>query len=168
MWKKMWGVPRTRLAHLIPLIHHFYWSTGALNSTPLVSPLRSPPSDPHPTCVGPLAQNRYEGWVGDAKGGAEALTIVERTVFICKEKIKNMNRGQELGCRARQGDFGGGLVEESVWLTFWVVGIQGRQAWWGEAGKERDGGAGLSKAGSKAMEPLGLSKGSPDGQFPPS
>lgn len=78
-----------------------------------------------------------------------------------------MNRGQELGCRARQGDFGGGLVEESVWLTFWVVGIQGRQAWWGEAGKERDGGAGLGKAGSKAMEPLGLSKGSPDGQFPP-
>ena len=86
VWKKMWAVPRTRLAHLIPLIHCFYCSTGALNSIPLVSPPRSPPSDPHPTCVGPLAQNRYEGWVGDAKGGAEALTIVERTVFICKEK----------------------------------------------------------------------------------
>lgn len=50
-------------------------------------------------------------------------------------------------------------MEESVWLTFWVVGIQGRQAWWGEAGKERDGGAGLGKAGSKAMEPLASAKG---------
>ena len=37
-----------------------------------------------------------------------------------------MNPGQELGCRAHQGDFRGGLVEESVWLTFWVIGIQGR------------------------------------------
>ena len=68
---------------LNPLFLLFNWGT---NSIPLVSPPRSPPSDPHPTCVGPLAQNRYEGWVGDAKGGAEALTIVERTVFICKEK----------------------------------------------------------------------------------
>ena len=97
---------------------------------------------------------------GECKGGAGALTIVERTVFICKEKKKkNMNPGQELGCRALRGDFGGGLVEESVWLTFWVVGVQGRQAWWGEAGKERDGGAGFGKAGSKAMEPLASAKG---------
>lgn len=50
------------------------------------------------------------------------------------------------------------IVERTVFI-FWVVGIQGRQAWWGEAGKERDGGAGLGKAGSKAMEPLASAKG---------
>lgn len=79
--------------------------------------------------------------------------------YLQGKKIKNMNPGQELGCRTHQGDFRGGLVEESVWLTFWVIGIQGRQAWWGEAGKERDGSAGLGKAGSKAMEPLASAKG---------
>lgn len=166
MWKKMWGVPRTRLAHLIPLIHCFYCSTGALNSIPLVSPPRSPPSDPHPTCVGPLAQNRYEGWVGDAKGGAGALTIVERTVFICKEKNKEHESRTRAGMQGSSGRlwrWTGGGVSLAHLLGRWrprQAGLVGRS---GEGERWR---CWPWQSWEQGHGTLGLSKGSPDGQFP--
>lgn len=57
-------------------------------------------------------------------------------------------------------NLGVGLGGESVGLTFWVVGIQSREAW-GAGGGRQELRVGLQSPG-------GLSRGSPEGPFPTS
>lgn len=109
-----------------------------------------PPPKP---CGNPDTEWQQGVRVGRGQRGTQALTIVERTVFICKERKKaceSRTTARRQGCG---GDFGGAR-DGGVGLTFWVVGVQGRQACW-EKQEEGDGVLASAKPAGRATEPQG-------------
>lgn len=71
--------------------------------------------------------------------GAQALTIVERTVFICKERKNFMNPGLQPGCRPRSHpgeNLGVGQVKESSLTHLLGHWRPGQASLVGEEGKE--------------------------------
>lgn len=104
---------------------------------------------------GPLAQNRDEGWGGSArggseKGGAQALTIVERTVLICKEREKK-KKNMDSGTRARMQESWG-----RIWGWDWGgvsrTHLLGR---WHPKQRGLGGGGRKARAEGGAAEPRG-------------